>query len=156
MVPLPKKLYTTEQAGEYLIVPPKTILRWIKEGKLKAHKVGRTLADTGGSVRGICLRQGKRGCRGRIGPGKGLPGLIFLPVVISLKTGRGNERKEVVFLKCPSKTKCTTNMYHKPVFNEKSQGAETLRTVGRGDATRTRNLRFWRPLKGLFCVIIIC
>lgn len=40
MVPLPKKLYTTEQAGEYLIVPPKTILRWIKEGKLKAHKVG--------------------------------------------------------------------------------------------------------------------
>ena len=40
MGPLPTKLFTTEQAGEYLIVPAKTVTRWIKEGKLKAYKIG--------------------------------------------------------------------------------------------------------------------
>jgi len=40
LAPLPTKLYTTEQAGKYLIVPTGTVLRWIKEGKLPAFKLG--------------------------------------------------------------------------------------------------------------------
>jgi len=40
MTPLPTKLYTVEQAGEYLIVPEKRVRAWIKEGRLQAYKLG--------------------------------------------------------------------------------------------------------------------
>lgn len=40
MVPLPKKLYTVEQAAEYLIVPVRTIQNWLREGRLKGYKIG--------------------------------------------------------------------------------------------------------------------
>jgi len=40
LVPLPKKLYTIEQASEYLIVPKQTVSKWLREGRLKGYKVG--------------------------------------------------------------------------------------------------------------------
>lgn len=40
MVSLPKKLYTLEQAAEYLIVPKQTVSKWLRDGRLKGIKVG--------------------------------------------------------------------------------------------------------------------
>ena len=40
MTALPRKLYTLEQAGEYLIVPRQTVQKWLREGRIKGVKVG--------------------------------------------------------------------------------------------------------------------
>lgn len=40
MGPLPKKLYTIEQAAEYLIVPKQTVSKWLREGRIKGIKIG--------------------------------------------------------------------------------------------------------------------
>ncbi len=36
-----EKLLTPEQAAEYLQVSNVTVIRWLKEGKITGHKVGR-------------------------------------------------------------------------------------------------------------------
>jgi len=40
MAPLPTKLYTVEQAAQYLLVPEKRVRAWIREGRLYAYKLG--------------------------------------------------------------------------------------------------------------------
>ena len=40
MIALPNKLYTVEQAAEYLIVPKQTVHKWLREGRLKGIKMG--------------------------------------------------------------------------------------------------------------------
>lgn len=42
-----EKYYTVEQIAELLAMHPKTIQRYIREGRLKAHKVGKSWRVTG-------------------------------------------------------------------------------------------------------------
>ncbi|MDA8337250.1 MAG: helix-turn-helix domain-containing protein [Peptococcaceae bacterium] len=37
---LPTKLYTVEQAGQYLLIPEKRIRTWLREGRLHGYKLG--------------------------------------------------------------------------------------------------------------------
>lgn len=39
-------IYTLEEVGEYFKVHKNTIYRWVKEGRLEAIKIGRTLRFT--------------------------------------------------------------------------------------------------------------
>lgn len=40
MIALPNKLFTVDQAAEYLIVPKQTVQKWLREGRLKGIKIG--------------------------------------------------------------------------------------------------------------------
>ena len=62
MGPLPRKLYTTEQAADFFIVPTGTVLRWIKDGKLPAFKVGKNWRISEEAMEEF-LASGYKGCK---------------------------------------------------------------------------------------------